>query len=329
MAQRDDALDFVKGFLVIAMVLYHAMNYFSTAEAAVYGYLRFVNGAFVFLAGYVCTMAVAKGSRSERVRASRRLLQRGLKLLALFTLLNLAIGGAGVTSYKQVAFSLDAFVADLAAIYATGDSPRIAFRILVPIAYTLLLAPMLLVADDVTKGLRAALVTLCIAAAALYPQWLPFAPIPYFVLIGAVGAGLGLAGPARAAPHLPWLGVVAALALLMALMNQLSGNVLAYCAGLSGVLYGVWVLSRRLDLARAPWQATLLLGRYSLLAYIVQIVLLFGLYRLLGGVRWAPGAELLGVCAATLALLLALCRLLDRLRASRAWVDRGYRAVFA
>ena len=40
---RDLNLDFVKGVLVVVMVVYHAMNYFADVDPDYYGYIRFIN----------------------------------------------------------------------------------------------------------------------------------------------------------------------------------------------------------------------------------------------------------------------------------------------
>jgi uncharacterized membrane protein len=94
-AARDVAVDFAKGALVCAMVLYHTMNYFSTAEAVYYGYLRFVNGAFIFLSGYIAAAFHESRRTSEASLRRHRLLIRGLKLLLLFSVLNALISVFG------------------------------------------------------------------------------------------------------------------------------------------------------------------------------------------------------------------------------------------
>src|SRR5215468_3492974 len=52
-AVRDLTLDVVKGALVVVMVVYHAMNVFSTAGADEYAYVRFVSGSFILMSGYI------------------------------------------------------------------------------------------------------------------------------------------------------------------------------------------------------------------------------------------------------------------------------------
>jgi hypothetical protein len=46
-------LDLVKGALVVVMVVYHAMNIFSTAGPDEYVYVRFVSGSFILMSGYI------------------------------------------------------------------------------------------------------------------------------------------------------------------------------------------------------------------------------------------------------------------------------------
>jgi uncharacterized membrane protein len=52
-AIRDVTLDLVKGVLVVIMVVYHAMNIFSTAGPHEYAYVRFVSGSFILMSGYI------------------------------------------------------------------------------------------------------------------------------------------------------------------------------------------------------------------------------------------------------------------------------------
>ena len=48
---RGDAVDFVKGVLVLLMVLYHWMNYFVSVEANLYRYFRFLTPSFILISG--------------------------------------------------------------------------------------------------------------------------------------------------------------------------------------------------------------------------------------------------------------------------------------
>ena len=63
---RDHALDFTRGALVLCMVAYHSVNY-SGGDPAILRHLRFLPGAFVFLAGFtVGRLYLPRWSAGER-----------------------------------------------------------------------------------------------------------------------------------------------------------------------------------------------------------------------------------------------------------------------
>src|SRR5215475_10691908 len=88
--QRISALDFTKGALVLIMVLYHWINYFIGPQWEYYFYLRFLTPSFIFITGFmVSNVYLSKYDPADR-RLPRRLLTRGIKLLAIFVALNVA-----------------------------------------------------------------------------------------------------------------------------------------------------------------------------------------------------------------------------------------------
>src|SRR5271156_2446840 len=89
-AQRIAALDFTKGALVLIMVLYHWMNYFMVLGWTYYRYLRFLTPSFIFVTGFMISNVYLSKYEATAPRLSKRLFTRGLKLLTIFVLLNLA-----------------------------------------------------------------------------------------------------------------------------------------------------------------------------------------------------------------------------------------------
>src|SRR5262249_9745420 len=140
---RNDALDITKGILVVVMVLYHWLNYFVVLDWDIYRYLRFITPSFVLITGFVLSSIYLKKYRPTDVRLHYRLVSRGLKLLMLFTALNLV----GVVLFNRHQYGIESsirgFFANAYEIYFSG-SGRATFEILVPIGYFLVLTPLVL-----------------------------------------------------------------------------------------------------------------------------------------------------------------------------------------
>jgi len=134
---RNVALDFTKGALVLFMILYHWLNYFVTPIGQFYNYLRFITPSFIFISGFLVTnVALAKYGDDNR-RLGWRLLERGGKLLVLFTLLNIASGSllsGGRSGEVGMARDVAKFLQNANAVYVTGNGKAASFQILVPIS---------------------------------------------------------------------------------------------------------------------------------------------------------------------------------------------------
>jgi fucose 4-O-acetylase-like acetyltransferase len=323
--ERDLDLDFVKGALVVLMTVYHAMNHFADVPAEYYGYLRFVNGSFVFVSGYVAAVFYRHVATARAGSTSRRLLERGLKLLAVFTALNLLASLAGATNYRNVNFGLSAYLGNAADIYGSGDSKQVAFRILVPIAYVLMLAGLVLQAGRWRSWLLAALVML----SAVYSVLGPTPPNLLFVIVGLFGIAIGSHGSAPGARVRSIAVIAIGLAALSGCMNFLSGNAVSYSLGIALMLKLMLDGTAMARKTSRAFQAGVLLGRYSLLCYILQIGFLYaadGVTRHREPTTWQA---LPITVIVTLALLLAVSVALDGLRRHYQVVDRTYRLVFA
>src|SRR5260370_33099469 len=72
------------------MVLYHWINYFIGPQWPYYFYLRFLTPSFIFITGFMIShVYLAKYDSADR-RLPNRLFVRGLQLMALFLVLNVA-----------------------------------------------------------------------------------------------------------------------------------------------------------------------------------------------------------------------------------------------
>ena len=99
---------------------------------------------------------------------------------------------------------------------------------------------------------------------------------------------------------------------------------------LMGVVTGLLVLyslALLLPVRTQSYKETVLLGRYSLFGYIVQLGVLQVIVRMYGPFRTPLAVVLLAVV--TLAAMWAMTRMTHWLRAKARFVDLTYRAAFA
>ena len=325
--QRLASIDFVKGALVLIMVLYHWINYFIGIQWEGYRYLRFLTPSFIFVTGFLIGHVYLRRYSDTDRRLHARLLWRGLKLLLLFVVLNLiaeyTVGGrlrlSGAPSSYLLATAEDVFL---------RGTNRAAFDILVSIAYSLILAPLFL---SVSRLLKlplwpiAVMGLLAMAMADSAGRSNPILEMLSIALLGlAVGAVMSL--PSRSKPALVAIVVayVVHLAAIAVWNSPFSLQIVAVCLNL--LLLNAIALHGGTD--GLLQRQVVRLGEYSLFSYILQIITLQVLLRLL------PGASLDGLTAAipffvTLAVVIGAVELCAFARERSSAVNRAYRLVFA
>src|SRR5688572_6573558 len=135
---RDESLDWVKGLLVVLMVVYHSLNY-SPYHPLAFDYLAFLPPSFIFLAGFLLTNSYLGRYDVTDWRLHRRLVIRGAKLILLFSALNLSLYFIAVGPA-----ALGQFAENFQSIYVVPAKRAASFSVLASIGYLLLLAPLLL-----------------------------------------------------------------------------------------------------------------------------------------------------------------------------------------
>jgi len=328
MSDRIGAVDFSKGMLVLFMVVYHSLNCLGH-ESLPHYYLLFVPPSFILITGFIVTHVYVPRYGTATREIVSRLTLRSVKLVTLFTLMNVGAGLVFSGRRGGAVTGLSDFVGNWVDVYVMGGSRWAAFEVLLPIGYLLCLSiPVLWLQARVpaaTAWVTAAVIAACLAAERFgYPVY-----NLYLIGAGLLGMAVGLVpdagmkaaigrwGPPLAFYALYWL----AFLLLgdrygVQLVATLASVALVYTAG------------SRIDLHRWMPVQVLILGRYSLLAYIVQIFYLQLFKRSpLYGDFGATGAVAVILLAAVLTW--ATVRVLDRVRGDHALVDRAYRLIFA
>jgi hypothetical protein len=331
-AGRDDAYDIVKGVLVTAMVVYHVMNAVTTASDEAYGYVRFVSGSFIFVTGLMLSRFVAASFQRDRAATGRRLVVRGIKLVLLFTVLNVFIHASGFGSPAKAQLGLTEFLARAEAVYLRGANQVASFTILLPIGYLMICAPLLL--RVLTPDRRAASFVLLgfVLAAAALPSSARGSAIVEFMVVGFVGGCIGTwTNRAPDSAVHPWKGAIAVVGLLASiwLVAQVYSNLALYAIGVALVIRFLHQAATGISANGRVGAVMILLGRYSLFAYIAQIGIIQVLARAMGRPSWPLGPEPALYALAAWTLVVAATVTVARARERSARADVAYRLVFA
>jgi hypothetical protein len=318
---RIHAIDFTKGVLVLLMVLYHALNYLEYGSVP-HDYMAFLPPSFIIIAGFlVVELNAAKSTRGTY--RQYRLVVRALKLLLIFSGLNL---GARLV-WARGGHDVREFFVNWRDVYFLANDVHVTFDVLVPIAYTLVVAAATLRADHAKRGLFALLGILFCAVIAAIGN-----PSNGLNLVSAGLLGMWLGTFRRRDIDrlaASWGTITAAIAAYIAVAMLAADDYLSQIAKTILVVGMLYAIGRKCNEATSWFQQICLLGKYSLLAYIVQILYLQGVR----GLQSAGGVDGVAVLAiVTLAVALstwATVVALDYARSRNTAVDRLYTVVFA
>jgi len=331
---RDTAIDFTKGALVLFMVLYHWLNYFVGHDGRYYDYLRFLTPSFIFISGFMISQIQLRRYENSGRSLPKRLFVRGLKLLAVFLVLNTIVYAA--LSRVQVPYAIwgkslrsVGWAAFVVGSSRTPDGQKsVIFNILVPIAYLLIVSAVVVLTRHARRGFYCML-SLLIGAVVLMRFWnLEYLYLD-LVMIGVLGVVVGFAGKEHiefvvSHPYILttlyclFLGVITIwrIPVPLEIASVILTTALLYSAG------------SRLATSGTAQRRTILLGKYSLLGYVGQIAILQGLWRISWlsqhGVAASVGALLLAVI-----LMVAVVEAVDIARQRSKIANGLYRLVFA
>jgi hypothetical protein len=315
-----------KGLLVLLMVVYHSLNYTNEYHLA-FRYLSFLPPSFILITGFLISTVYSGRFATDRAGLTVRLVVRGVKLLALFTVLNIAAQYVRSPSYGR-SVGIEAFFQQWKQVYFIGSGRIAVFEVLLPIAYLIIAAPLLILLGNRYRLFLPSAAFLGIALCSLLDRWgYSLANLNLFSA-GLLGILIGKLMPDLSILRRYLLVGLVAYAVYFAValtkgylyLVQLSGAciVLGLLCGVTAKIEGQGWWRNRLILA----------GQYSLLAYISQIGLLQTFSRLLG--RPDPlsvGAVVLFV--GTIILMTLGVELTHWVRNRSPKVEFVYRAVFA
>ncbi len=333
-AQRNPALDFTKGTLVLLMVLYHWINYFIGSQWEYYFYIRFLTPSFVFITGFMISNVYLSRYDAADPRLAKRLFTRGLKLMAVFLVLNVARALVVPVLSTGVLVANPLAPRNLFVIFVSGNVPvvggkLIAFSILVPISYLLMFSGALMLPYRFyrhTFHVVCLLLLSSILVLGLIGEMSPYLEVVTIGIVGVLAGFIPIAKINDLVRH-PYMLALAYLCYTVAItiwnvpfplliVGVTLSVMVIYLVGISGGESGI------------VKNEVILLGKYSLFGYISQIAIL---QILSASLRHFNGqVAVLGISfVAAFALTIASVEIVDRARARATSVDRLYKAVFA
>lgn len=333
-AARDTAIDFTKGILVLFMVLYHWLNYFIASSGHFFNYLRFLTPSFIFITGFMISQIHIQKYGTYGLRLPRRLLNRGLKLLAIYIGLNsliLFIPGGFLARHAYASSSLPAtlfsvFVTGNTTVY--GGQKTSSFGILLVIAYLLVLsAALTLLSRRVKYAFHFLLLFVILSILFLGLEGTESANLD-LLMSGILGVVFGYAKKAQVVAvtkHTYSLcGIYLIYLITITFWNvtlpiQIIGVVFT-----TALIYKAGQSTKGSDTFR---ERAILLGKYSLFGYIAQIAILQALRKWL----WFPEYGVMGLTISFVlgfALTFYVVDILDWARLKSAKVNHLYAIVF-
>lgn len=327
---RIEALDFTKGLLVVFMVAYHSLNYSATPGMG-FRCFPFLPPSFVLITGFLLSNVYLKKYGVASQTRNKRLLARGLKLLLLFTALNVIMNLALHGNHKGHLLGIRTFCTEWYPIYIIGGQRWASFEVLLPISYILLLSPLFFKIDTMGRhALAAVLVALVLLSLCLESG--TNAPINLMLFTaGLLGMVLGKLSRSSLEPLALWWPYLMAVDVLCVYFgfNPMAQQlfIMQYiCSCISlAVIFGLGIRCG----SRGRFQrVTILLGKYSLLSYIAQIAVLQIVAR--AEPRLRDGTKGLGVLFVT-TLIITFCTVwIVRYARVKSFVaDRIYKIIFA
>ena len=317
-----------KGVLVVAMVVYHSFNY-STDYTLGFKYLPFLPPSFILITGFLISRLyfTPKAARDSGVYG--RLLYRGFRLLLLFTFLNVVTQLVGRQKFASGPQGIGYLADYWFEIYGIGGGQFAAFSILLPIAYLLLLAPLLILLNRWNRILvPLAAVSLAIFCAIPSPQGEPSANLA-LLSAGLIGVILGGASASvLVAMGRYWYVAVAGYIGYVALSHLVWQSRLDQLLNAFLALVAIFGICVAIGAGGLFGRELLVVGKYSLLAYIFQIAVLQVLTRLFGRLEPFTISFFLQMLAVGV-MMIMIAEGLQWARRRAAWIDASYRFVFA
>ncbi len=327
--QRNSALDFTKGALVLLMLLYHWINYFVSTEGAIYTYLRFVTSSFIFITGFLTSSIYPAKHEFNYFYVFERLVQRGIKLLVIFTVLNVLANLIFSANYRGEMPGVQGFFDRAGDIYISGNA-KSSFWVLLPIGYFLPIAGTLLLVGGGSRLFLQVVLCSVMLSIVVLNLWSVSSANLEMLGVGVLGLVCGTYPVNKVQRVFNHLLILGPLYIGYTLAISIWG--VPYILQLVGVCLNVvliYMAAIRCSVMRTVYDRVVTLGQYSLFGYIAQIGILHFLRKLMDHVDF-PAALVLSISLISAGFLTIFSvMVLDEAKKKFSVIRSLYEGVFA
>lgn len=331
-ANRYYIIDFVKGFLVVTMVVYHTMNYFLSGYHIIYAYVNYVVQAFIFYSGFMCGTIYLKKFIENKKLVYIRLTTRGIKLILLFFTLNIIIHSLLKRNFNNQDLGLSLLYNNFYDIIFSGN-PIARFSILLPIAYLLIISAPLINLFKL-RYLTYPLLFISFCIMSVYDIRLSFNVSCVLIGIGGLFTGFISKIVERGLNSKLIKGILLMLLLLYLLILvphgiDIRNYIVVYFLYINLIIANLYLLYTYLEPNNFITKIIIKFGQYSLLLYLAQIFFLQLTKRILN-IRFSSlGIEHFLIFVLINILLVFCCYLTDYLRNKFTFIDKSYQFIFS
>ena len=279
---RNQAIDFTKGILVIFMVIYHTLT---SHRVFPHQFMAFLPASFIMISGFIITQIYFPKYGLDIKGLRRRLAVRSLKLLLIFTVLNLAALTIWPKYRYGIVFELENFFGEWMQIYLLGSPRMVAFEVLIPISYTLLLSIVIPRLQSVTPYIITLCALIIFVACIIMENCGNSIYNMELISAGFIGMTIGLLPLALVNGMAKSWTIILLLFILLGSFFFFSGDdyiIQIFSTIISLVI--IYSIGCRINLQSWFSKQNILLGQYSLMSYIIQIAYL-QMYRI-AAAKW-------------------------------------------
>lgn len=322
---RIPTIDFTKGILIISMVIYHTLN---SHRVFPHQFMAFLPASFIMITGFIITQIYFPKYGLDIKGLRTRLAVRSLKLLLIFTVLNLVTLTIWPKYHYGKAFELENFFGEWLEIYLLGRPRMVAFGVLIPISYTLLLSVVIPRLQSVTPYIIKFCALIIFGACILMENYGNSIYNIDLISAGVIGMTIGLL-------PITLINELAKSRTIIPLLLVLLGSFFFFSGGdyiiqiFSTVisLLIIYAIGCRINLQSWFSKQTILLGQYSLLSYIIQIAYL-QIYRI-AATKWNIDEPIILTIIFVTLITWVTVIIVDKGRQKNEFVNVLYKKVFA